>query len=169
MAAFPKIIQFKIGVSFEDLNEKEQGYILKMRVEEAKKGNEMGREVRKVTPNYEHPKDGYGDYIPLYDNFNDIDVSLEKYARYRCPDNFMLPDVKTEDRTWYQFFEDVTDGTPLSPPFATKEELINYLCTEGSFYHKEHPDTCALFSREAAEKFVDDEFMPSFVLWKRKK
>ena len=31
MAAFPKIIQFKIGVSFEDLNEKEQGYILKMR------------------------------------------------------------------------------------------------------------------------------------------
>ena len=53
----------------------------------------MGREIRKVTPNYEHPKDGYGDYIPLYDNFNDVDESLEKYARYRCPDNFMLPDT----------------------------------------------------------------------------
>ncbi len=107
----------------------------------------MGREIRKVTPNYEHPRDGYGDYIPVYDDH-------------------MLPDAKPEERTWYQFFEDTTEGTPCSPPFETKEELIDYLCTEsgeGSFYSDNNRP---VFSREVAEKFVNDGYAPTFVIKK---
>ena len=29
----------------------------------------MGREVRRVPPTWEHPKDASGEYIPLHDNF----------------------------------------------------------------------------------------------------
>ena len=138
--------------------------------------DKMGREVRKVAPNYEHPKDGYGDYIPLFDNFGDSLKEFEEYKHehglhaakfyYGRPriGNFMLAYAKPEERTWLQFFENVSEGTPCSPPFATEKELINYLCTKGSFYHKKHPNTHPVLSRKAAEKFVCNGYAPSFAI-----
>ncbi len=32
-----------------------------------------------------------------------------------------------EEPTWYQVYETVTEGTPVTPPFATEQELADYL------------------------------------------
>jgi hypothetical protein len=39
-----------------------------------------------------------------------------------------------KEKTWFQFYENVTEGTPLSPPFETKEELIEWLCNNKDFW-----------------------------------
>lgn len=41
---------------------------------------------------------------------------------------------KDEDATWFQVWETVSEGTPVTPPFATKEELIDYLVANGDFW-----------------------------------
>ena len=53
-----------------------------------------------------------------------------------------------EEPTWYQVYENVSEGTPITPPFATQDELIDYLCTHGNFWSRRE------WSREAAERFV---------------
>lgn len=67
--------------------------------------------------------------------------------------------------TWYQVYETVSEGTPVSPPFATEEELIEYLAANGDFWdQKRRADekatgracimSTAPWGREAAERFV---------------
>jgi hypothetical protein len=74
-------------------------------------------------------------------------------------------DVKEEECTWYQLYETVSEGTPLSPPFETREELINYLTENGDFWHQREPEYHQKHSREIYEKFVNDDnpWAPSFV------
>jgi hypothetical protein len=73
---------------------------------------------------------------------------------------------RDEEATWYQLWETVTVGTPVSPPFATKEELADYLAEHGDFwdqsrwreaeYWRQHginPDPPA-WGKERAYKFV---------------
>lgn len=38
---------------------------------------------------------------------------------------------KDSEATWYQLWETVSEGTPVSPPFATKEELADHLAQYG--------------------------------------
>ena len=56
----------------------------------------MGREIRKVPKNWNHPKDKNGRYIPPYDS----------------------------EATHIMMYE---KGTPISPAFATTEELSRWL------------------------------------------
>ncbi len=42
------------------------------------------------------------------------------------PDDYM-PDWPTEQRTHYMMYEDTSEGTPISPAFATPEELARWL------------------------------------------
>lgn len=72
----------------------------------------MGREVRKVAPGWEHPKNGDGDWIPLYDG--------SPWSPLRQP---AMPRWTEEQASLFCYYETVTEGTPLSPPFATLEEL----------------------------------------------
>lgn len=44
------------------------------------------------------------------------------------------PDDYMPSGEWYQLYETVSLGTPLSPPFATPEELINWLVNNTDFY-----------------------------------
>lgn len=63
----------------------------------------------------------------------------------------------TEEPTWFQVYETVSEGTPITPPFATPEELIEHLATVGT----EWDDP---WSRENAEQFVRGSgWAPSFV------
>lgn len=164
----------------------------------------MGREIRRVPPNWEHPKYfAYGEerYQPMHkwtlkDAQADWDEDRRKFLageciyaspetveKYRdcyedyagerpgeCEAQYYVP-YKDEEATWYQMYETVSEGTPMSPPFETKEELIDYLVNEGDFWYQHefketlgHPRHESKYSREAAERFVNGGWAPSFVV-----
>ncbi len=62
--------------------------------------------------------------------------------------------------TWWQVYETVSEGTPVTPPFATREELVEYLVENGDFWDQARRKRgwtitdCAPWSRATAEKFV---------------
>jgi hypothetical protein len=71
--------------------------------------------------------------------------------------------------TWWQLYETVSEGTPVSPAFATADELIDYLATHGDFWEqrraREGHRPLQLSSRETLEKFVKNEgSAPSLVV-----
>lgn len=151
----------------------------------------MGREVRKVPPNWEHPKSSDGQYIPLYDRSyreaitewienhqlwlegkhpDQLDPKIaNKYQFYaqwsgNAPDvESYLPDIKPEEKTWFQVYETVSEGTPVTPPFATEDELIYHLCNYGTDWdRRRYGAEGAKWSQEAAENFVKgSRWMPS--------
>jgi len=116
----------------------------------------MGREVRRVPPDWDHEK--YSDQ-PLGDRFGkELDDWLkgyfewqkgyrysrlvekwipieEEYKQYPYTDfagerpnvTDYMPDWNESERTHYQAYENVTEGTPISPVFATEEEMIDWL------------------------------------------
>jgi hypothetical protein len=118
--------------------------------------------------------DRVGEYRPLFDEpFDDAALQewLREYERWKAgthPDQdesnrdvafsewnggppdprYYRPEWRDEDATWYQVYETVTEGTPISPPFSTQEELIEWLCTHQGF------SGFGLQRREAAERIV---------------
>lgn len=107
-------------------------------------------------------------FIPLMDN--DIEGATQEWndelVKYQAehpgctvaefceewgdrPDPERYHPVWGDTATWYQLYETVSEGTPVSPPFATKEELIEFLVTVG-------PYTDVPWSRMAAEQFVNE-------------
>lgn len=105
----------------------------------------MAIEIRKVPPNWEHPKDKHGKYIPLYgssykeasqewiDGFNSFkpDEFCNYYWEYsNIPIEEEHVEYTKEEATWYQVYSIISEGVPISPPFETKEELISYISKE---------------------------------------
>lgn len=159
----------------------------------------MGRELRMVPPNWEHPKvmraNGQEGYQPMFDQrFEDAasewKAAFTKWEAGERPEWFSdkykdneyweynggPPDREyyrtwtDEDGTWFQVWETVSEGTPVSPPFETKGELIEYLVANGDYWdqsrRREGRTTmnCDPWSREAAEKFVNGPgWAPSMV------
>lgn len=86
-------------------------------------------------------------------------------------DERMPPDPKyyrpyrEEDATWYQVWETVTEGTPVTPPFATREELVDYLVKYGDEWDQKRGN--GGYSRAAAEAFVNAGWAPSMVITMR--
>ena len=66
------------------------------------------------------------------------------------PDRLSFRPAFTEDPTWYQVYETVSEGTPVTPPFATTAELVDFLVHHGEIA----PSTQGPISRELAESFV---------------
>ena len=146
----------------------------------------MGREIRRVPPNWEHPKNDYGNYIPMHDET--FDFALENYYQnymawknkthegysdeYSFSDyegeppisNCFRPEFK-EEPTWYQVYETVSEGTPVTPPFETKEELVEYLVNHGTFWDerrvRDGRQDKVGWDRESAEQFAEYEWAPS--------
>lgn len=160
----------------------------------------MGREVRRVPPNWQHPtREGSRDrhdYQPMYKTrfdealaewlaeFDRIrrgefkDYEAECYAAAPNPLAAWLADYNAppkdegqwrpwtdEEATWFQVWETVSEGSPITPPFATKAELVEYLVRSGDFWRQ--AEGRGGYSREAATAFVEDEWAPSMVLMKR--
>lgn len=147
----------------------------------------MGREIRKIVPGWEHPKDENGNFIPLYDQYYE-DAAQEWIANFIAWDiDHTDPDYKkhpeyhfwewdgsppdpesyrkekwTVEPTWYQMYETISEGTPVSPAFATKQELIDYLVRYGDYWDQKRGD--GGWSREAAQDFVDKEWAPSMIV-----
>lgn len=153
----------------------------------------MGREIRRVVPNWEHPKEmrnGKESYLPLYDKDYETaraewDRDNELWAKGEHPDQrdksydvsqyktyaewgsdkpdplYYRPKWTEKEATWFQLYETVSEGTPVSPPFATEDELIEYLVRNGDFWDN-HRGT-GTYSREAAEAVVRGGWAPSLV------
>lgn len=66
------------------------------------------------------------------------------------------PDIRNymPSGEWYQLYENVSEGTPLSPPFETKEELVDWLSNNLDYWDHQ-------WTREQAEAMVEDEYAPS--------
>ncbi len=137
----------------------------------------MGREIRRVPPHHEHPVDKEGHYRPMHEK-NYIDA-LDKWiaghhrwedggdpdrekseCRYFAdwegdpPSPQYFATYKTEEATWYQLYETVSEGTPTTPPFETQEQLIDHMVEEGSIHDGK-------WSRKGAEHLVKTGWQPS--------
>ncbi len=99
----------------------------------------MGRELRMVTPDWEHPKES-SKFIPLLDNYrkeiddfnamvekDGIEVARDWFGSYPLSTRYMLPHCSMIERTHYMMYENTSEGTPISPAFATPEELAHWL------------------------------------------
>lgn len=139
----------------------------------------MGREVRRVPPNWQHPQREDGDFIPLFDGsvrWTDKGKVWENVCEYRQrrwdeekeawsrglrrdfgdetkwvpydlkyagtpyeewdgkrPDaKDYMPYFTPEEATHFQMYEECTEGTPISPIFASPEELARWLADNGA-------------------------------------
>lgn len=153
----------------------------------------MGREIRRVPANWEHPKserqNGRIDYRPMFDRpyLEALDEWLQEhhqwedgthtafaehgytkaeyphYANYggNPPDvEYFRPNWTPEEMIWWQVYETVSEGTPVTPPFATREELVDYLVANGDFWDQSRRKDgrslieCGPWPRKQAESFV---------------
>jgi hypothetical protein len=154
----------------------------------------MGREIRRVPPNWEHPRyteddcrghrQNVGHYKSLHDE--DFETAARKwveefelwqrgehdaqpcsYATYfweydTPPDRESYRPAFTAEPTWYQVYETVSEGSPTTPPFATQDELIDYLVNVGEMAGTQYNRK---FGREAATKFVKGSgYVPSMIV-----
>jgi hypothetical protein len=111
----------------------------------------MGREIRKVPANWEHPRDEYGKYRPMFKKYYE-DVLNEWWELHKQwqdgthPDILEKPERKSEypfyamwagnppdwesyqakkynedELTHIQLYENTSEGTPISPVFKADE------------------------------------------------
>lgn len=142
----------------------------------------MGFEVRKVKPGWSHPlrenaRDEY-DFKPLYDEtFEEAAAEWKReYAAWESggreqseegkPYEFwewcdMPPEREfyreawsDEEATMFQAYENVTEGTPISPAFASLDELAVYLSEEGDYRYQAEPHNRKKPTLEQARSLV---------------
>lgn len=150
----------------------------------------MGREIRRVPLDWEHPRvteerrpsynHRIGDYMPMHkelykdaaqewldnaiawskkEHEDQQDGERSEYQFYwewsgDPPDSnyYRHREWTEEEAVGYQMYENVSEGTPVSPVFATAEELEDWLVdTQGH-------------SRGAAKNFVETGWAPSMVM-----
>ncbi len=144
-----------------------------------------------VPPNWQHPTNDRGHLQPMHnERFEDrfarwladfdrirggnlTDLERECYpmhplAEWLCDEGqphdpaYYRP-WRDEEATWFQVWETVTEGTPVTPAFATREELVDHLVEHG-----DRPNALAHqrsgYSREVAEAFVKAGWAPSMVM-----
>ncbi|TGR71396.1 hypothetical protein EN837_08250 [bacterium M00.F.Ca.ET.194.01.1.1] len=142
----------------------------------------MGREVRRVPADWQHPRyteenaphgRAVGRYIPMFDggyaeaaadflekaNAEGLQEAIDYYGEAPKQENYM-PDWPQEQRTHLMMYEDTTEGTPISPAFATPEELARWLTDTGA---SSFGDQTA--SYEAWLRVAKGGFAPSAVLY----
>jgi len=123
-------------------------------------------ELRRVPANWEHPRDKEGKFVPLRDSYEAHCetwlAALKEWEADRHPDRATAaaqgiryfwdwegppPDSSSYfprfdvPATSYQIYETVSEGTPISPVFSSKAEVIEWIVNRGE-------------SVEFAEEFV---------------
>jgi hypothetical protein len=107
----------------------------------------MGREVRKVPKDWNHPKKENSDrYQPMFDeDFESACIEWDQgYEKWKLepkqenctywewaggpPDReYYRPKWTGEEMTHFMMYETTSEGTPISPAFETPEELAKWL------------------------------------------
>lgn len=139
----------------------------------------MGREIRRVPKGWEHPKDTQGHLIPLHDEEFDVvarkwledcaawdegahpDLLEKRTTKEEAPyfwlwsDNPPRPEhyrLKwNEEPICFQIYENVTEGTPVSPVFETETEMREWLIAQG-------------YSVEATDAFIREGYAPTMTI-----
>ena len=93
-------------------------------------------------------------YREAYGNLPSNEAYI-KYAGERPTEGtpwaaYYRPDWTDEERTHYQVYQTVSEGTPVSPTFGTLTELEDWLVREG-------------YSRKAAHAFAEGGWAPSMM------
>jgi hypothetical protein len=116
---------------------------------------------------------------PTYFDADDHARGYEYWEYNSAPpsEREMYTPWEPSEATWYQLWETVSEGTPVSPPFATKEELADYLAKNGDHWDQKRakdPSAAKLFGIdpsnpgwgiEAANRFVmGSGWAPSMVM-----
>lgn len=150
----------------------------------------MSREIRRVPPNWKHPKRLNGSYEPLLNDYvgslkywkENVDTFIKAMTtviqdgkvkiydtKFTTPkdvyeyltedDALTPPDIKNymPQGDWYQLFEGVSEGTPLSPPFETSEELVEWLSIHKDYWGNQ-------WTRTQAEAMSKAGYSPSGIL-----
>lgn len=107
----------------------------------------MGREVRKVPANWQHPMDERtGRHKPLLegDGYESrkkdwldmlakkgLQETLDYHGNPPNQEDYM-PDWTEAEKTHLMMYEDTSEGTPISPAFKTPEELARWLADNGA-------------------------------------
>jgi hypothetical protein len=115
-----------------------------------------------------------GDLNKYADEYN-WDIN-DPYAAF-CGWNGGAPDPEYRRPLWdkelmtcFQMYETVSEGTPVSPVFESKEELVVYLVENGDYWDQSRRKkggcsmNCEPWSRQQAENFVKAEWKPSFII-----
>lgn len=151
----------------------------------------MGHEVRRVPPNWDHPRRADGRLQPMFDEtFEEASARWkEGFAKWEagerpchCPEDCRhlqywewegLPPERAyyrpwqdEEATWFQLWETVSEGTPVSPPFPTREELAAYLAEHGDFWDQKRYPGNSGWGIECARAFIEQGWAPSFIVSK---
>lgn len=104
-----------------------------------------------MPPGWEHPRDEHGRHIPLFDRnagpHGEIDEELPAAAD-RAP---AMPRWAPEEATCHQVYENVTEGTPVSPVFDSVDDVRDWLVDQG-------------YSHRAAQGFCRQGQAPTLVL-----
>ncbi len=162
----------------------------------------MGREIRRVPADWEHPKmqtinyrTGTMDesYQPLFDQpfeerareWMDAAIAWDRgddpdCKKYKSKHPFYWtwagdpPNPKYYRPKWttypthYQVYETVSEGTPVTPHFGTKAELVDYLVKYGDEWDqkrtKEGRQSTAGWPRKNAESWYWSSFDLAFLL-----
>lgn len=91
----------------------------------------MGREVRMVPPDWEHPTYANGkQHLPLHERDECMLERMDDPKTGLTEADFM-PDFG-DRATHYRMYETTSAGTPISPAFATPEELARWLADTGA-------------------------------------
>jgi hypothetical protein len=138
----------------------------------------MGVEIRKVPKSWQHPKDEKGYYKPLFngsfeDAFKKWDERRKLWIEGKDPDadEFNYPKTSegfieydgdapdpefyrvekwTEDEArCYQLYENISEGTPVSPVFETLKELEDWLVKNEGISKQEAENLCKSLIKKA--------------------
>ncbi len=153
----------------------------------------MGREIRKVPKGWEHPRDERGHFQPLHDRtFKEVaeewwssavawhkgDVSeidekyRKKYPWYwqfngDPPTSIYYRDEFTAPADCFQIYENVSEGTPVSPVFDSIDDMIAWMTQpiDRSSPYNVGKDwqTMQGMTIEQAKKFCQDGSSPSLI------
>jgi len=131
----------------------------------------MGREIRRVPPDWKHPTDSEGNYKPLYDGAfakaaqewqegydawqiePQGDYPFEEWDGPAPNPEYYHPEWTEEEASCYQVYETVTEGTPTSPVFTSLDEMQAWLITQ----------VTQGFSARATAEFIKTGWAPSMV------
>jgi hypothetical protein len=120
----------------------------------------MGREIRRVAKGWKHPRDDRGEFIPLMDE--DYESAFDSWREDGAleelkpdPSHYRSEKWEEKDLVCFQAYETVSEGTPITPVFDSKEKLLEYLITHGTFWSSKP------WLIKDATLFIEKEWLPS--------
>lgn len=114
------------------------------------------REIRRVSKDWKHPKNKYGNFEPLFSRkdyeqyasvFLEEMADLVRVGTYKSLEEAIDDNQKDklceadampvfENPTHYQAYETTSEGTPISPVFENLEDLLDYLTKNARIFGK---------------------------------